>query len=320
MTMLRAVRILVFVAVVLTCIAIFIREGLWIDVRILTAIFLAQPAALAALVLMSLRTRVLAGSHVSLHGAINANALALVAAYLAPFRASDAAKPVYLRAAEGVAMPLGLAVLFFERLTDIACIAAMVGILILAGGDWAGYGTAFLTLFAIAGLGIALMALAVVGQDKIVAWTARLPWRPLRDFVADSILALRQIGEPRKIWPALIFACLTWAASYFIYLAYFWGAGIDGLDFTATLAVFLITTLGLLIAILPAGLGTFEGAMVIGLAAIGIDTAQALLLAIGLRLTTLLLPALVITDLLLRGRLEWRDLRAGAADTQREGR
>jgi uncharacterized membrane protein YbhN (UPF0104 family) len=86
-------------------------------------------------------------------------------------------------------------------------------------------------------------------------------------------------------------ACLSvaaWAIAYLIFVCFFAAAGHPDIGLLATLVIFVASTFGLIVAVAPGGLGTFEAAIVMSLVAYDVSTKEALTLAVLMRLCLVL--------------------------------
>lgn len=310
-----ALRIL-FVALLL---GLLWRSGIWreFDPSLiksnLPAVAVAMALVAASLAAVSLRLQALAGRHgsVTFGQAWTANALALGVNLVVPGRLSELLKPWYLRRASGVRFSVGLSAVVLERAFDVLFLALLAVGGVLAFGAprplaWVVVGCAVL-------VGVAMMpALARAGR----AVAARVLPGGLQVRVTPLFNGLDGVAERRRDWRVWLFSAagwgLSWAAVWaLLHLSLKGGIGAD-----QALAVFVATTAGLAVSVLPGGAGTFEGAAVLTLRSFGVQPAESLALAILLRLQQAVVPLTALAVALLHDRSLFGSIRmAAAADT-----
>ena len=265
----------------------------------------AQPVAWASIGLMAWRTRVITRGEVGIVPGLKGTAAAMVGAYLIPSRAADAVKAVYLRVAIGLPLSSGLALVLVERLGDVICL-----LLMLAASIWLGSHVVPLISGALVPLAVLLVAgtaglvFVCLFPSQLVALVRFMPSARLRRFAGDGIAALGGIGSLPSLAGGLALSLLVWIASYLIFFSYFAVALGPALGPVDVLVIFVVATLGLSVAVLPAGIGTFECAMVLALTPYGYDLASALAVSVMIRLATAISPVAITAWIILRDHLD----------------
>jgi uncharacterized protein (TIRG00374 family) len=105
------------------------------------------------------------------------------------------------------------------------------------------------------------------------------------------IEAVERVRDVRTLVAAITLSLLTWTASYLIFYVVIGLIGTIGLSPAQILLVFVAGTLGFVVTVTPGGLGTYEGAIMLALGSFGYDAADALAIALLLRIANLL-PAI----------------------------
>lgn len=260
------------------------------------------PYAFVCLALVAFNLSILSGGAVRYRHAFRAAALVTPLFLLLPSRLSELVKPLYLLSAAKLPLAKGLAVVAVERFLDVVC----VGVLIAVAAALAVPGSAgalqfsaivFASVAAVGVCGIAVL-LTVPGLiDRILSW---IPLDGLRRNAQALILAARETVSPPRLAGAFIVCVLAWASSYASFWTFLTVAGQHPLSWSAVLQVFVLSTIGLAVAVAPGGLGTFEGAVMIGLSAHGYALSEGAILAVAFRLANLVPPVVVVVVMVLR--------------------
>lgn len=280
----------------------------------LCALLIAQPLAFLTIWLPGVRLARLAGPPVTSNDAFLANAVSVAAFMIIPGRISEALKPVILRLRSALPIARGLTAVALERLLDLACLAA------LAAMAAAGAASQYAGGLRQASTVLALMLLAAVAALCLVLAKPELgrrlvdilPFVWARNTAAEMLDAVLRIRDFRTLAVASVLSLLTWAASYLIFFIIIGLLGAIDLSPAQILLVFVAGTLGFVITITPGGIGTYEGAIMLALGSFGYPAADALAIALLLRIANLLPAIPAAAWFVLRSGIALSDLAARA--------
>ncbi|MEB3235579.1 MAG: lysylphosphatidylglycerol synthase transmembrane domain-containing protein, partial [Cyanobacteriota bacterium] len=227
-------------------------------------------------------------------GAIYMGGLGLIAA---PARSGEALRGLWLQRRHGIPLRIGVAATAAERLLDLA---SALGVLAWGLGlrrQRAGLAVALLLL---AGLAWLLSHPATLGWLERALGRLRLPlgrpWRGLQRVLREALqalAALRMLLRPLPLVLGLALTTAVWLLESALLQLVLARLGASGIGLEEASVVRTATSLGGVLSLLPAGLGTSELTSV-GLALVyGANQAQALAATVVLRAVTLLLPSLV---------------------------
>jgi uncharacterized protein (TIRG00374 family) len=256
----------------------------------LSALLIAQPFAFLAIWFPGARLARLAGPPAATNDAFLANAVSVVAFMIVPGRLSEALKPVVLRLRCGLPLARGLTAVALERLLDLGCLALLA--LLAAGGAAAQYAgglrqaSIVLGLLLVAALAVLFIVLALPGLGRRLVDRVPVAW--VRSAGHEMLDAVERVRDVRTLVAAITLSLLTWAASYLIFYVVIGLIGTIGLSPAQILLVFVAGTLGFVVTVTPGGLGTYEGAIMLALGSLGYDVADALAIALLLRIANLL--------------------------------
>jgi len=262
----------------------------------LLAIVAMQPLAFFAIWIQGPRLSLLAGPPATAAAAFWANVLSSTVFMITPARISEAVKPIVLTMQTGLPLARGFAAIAVERLLDIGCLAILVGLTLGSvateySAEMRGSWVILLVLLLLGFGGISLAS----SRPKFAESLVRLvPTQRLRHAAIEVLEVLSRAGNWRQLRLPLLLSALSWAASYANWNILLAAIGGIALSPGEVLAVFVIGTLGLVVTVTPGGLGTYEGAIVVALGAFGYPFADALAIAILMRIATIL-PALPTT-------------------------
>lgn len=277
----------------------------------LGGLIVAQIPSLLSALTQARRTVLLARPRIGMAEALTANALTATFGYILPSRLADGVKPLYLARAAQLPLTRGLSVVAVERFIDICCVALLISlVLTLSTPMLAQEMRTAETLFALIAIGgiLAIFSLAVAPRF----WTgvlSKFSSGRVRRILIAQLQALRRTTRPRIMVEASFWGILTWLFSLTLFIAYFHFA-LATLTLSQVLVVFLLGTLGLVVSALPAGLGTFEAAIVLGLTAFGYGVADSISHAVMLRLSNGIVPAAITAGAIARGSFDHRRLMA----------
>lgn len=224
-------------------------------------------------------------------GAIYLAGLGLIAA---PARSGEALRGLWLQRRHGIPLRIGVAATAAERLHDLAS-----ALLVLAWG--LGLENQRLALAAV------LLALAGLAwllshpntlqrvEQAVLQLPLTRPWRGMRRVLWEglqALSALRSVMRPAPLLQALGLTTAVWLLESSLLQLVLQQLGAN-LSLQQSAVIRTATSLGGVLSLLPAGLGTSELTSV-GLAMVyGASQGQALAATVVLRAVTLLLPALV---------------------------
>ncbi len=271
----------------------------------LWAIALVQPLVVLAYFILGWRFAHLAAPPaVRLLAATRAMALSAGLNYLLPARTSEFVKALYLRRGGAHGTGALMAAVVVERLMDLCIVATLTTLVVaarMAASAWVAIGAAL-------GAACCLWLSPHIAR-AVLQVSARWSWaRPrtlLGDFV-DRIHALSRVHFDARIWAMGVAA---WAVS--------WGA--VHIAMTVTLGpnvswsesglVFVASTLGFGIPVLPGGVGTVEVAAVTAQRLLGIELESAVVVAAVMRLQQIIVPLFWSILILVREGDVWRRIR-----------
>ena len=275
------------------------------------AALIVQPINFAASLCIASRISILGGHDVRWWPAFKAVALAGTMLYLLPSRLSELVKPIYLAESCRLSFVRGLAVVGFERLSDIlvVTVAVTIGAVLLADDG----------LHGVLGIWLALSAVCIVACAVLFTWprliTAGLkvlPWPRLNVAIERLVLEASRSLEPRSFPRAVLMGLLGWSASFLMWHAFLRAGGTIPLPLETSFLVFLAGTIGLAIGVAPGGLGTYEAGIVLALNLHGYQLPEALALAVGSRVANLGFLPLVAIWVISRERIGVAGLAAKA--------
>jgi glycosyltransferase 2 family protein len=224
-------------------------------------------------------------------GAIYLAGLGLIAA---PARSGEALRGLWLQRRHGIPLRIGVAATAAERLLDLA---SALGVLAWGLGLAQQRAALALVLLALGGLAWLLSHPGTLARLErgVRQLPLSRPWRGLRRVLWEglqALAALRGLLRPGPLLLGLGLTTVVWLleTALLLQVLQHLGAGIS-LEQTAVLRT--ATSLGGVLSLLPAGLGTSELTSV-GLALVyGASQGQAVAATVVLRAMTLLLPSLV---------------------------
>lgn len=275
----------------------------------LLAIAAVQPLMVLVYVVLGWRFAELAAPPaVRLWVATRAMALSAGLNYLLPARTSEFVKALYLRrdgAHRGGAL---MAAVVIERLMDLCIVATLTTLVVaarMAASSWvaiaAAAGAALCLWLSPA---VARLTLRLLEGARFARATA-----VLGDF-AERIALLSRAHFDVRIWAA---GALAWAISWGTVHVAMCATLSAPVSWSASGLVFVASTLGFGVPLLPGGVGTVEVAAVAAQRALGIELEAAVLVAAVMRLQQLIVPLLWSALILLREGDLWRRIKQPVA-------
>lgn len=282
--------------------------GAWnIDLRLFSqyfslegviAIAVVQPLVLASMLMATKRLVILVsmpGSpQVPFFPTFKSIILSYGTSIFLPARISEFLKPAYLRDHAGVSFSAALAALFLERIADliIICVFAAVSISFLL---------VHTNKILIALTIVALLTLVFIPrlERPLVKLVEFLPWAVARHFFKSFISHASGRLQEGGIYKAMIYGVIAWLFSFanVAILVDFLGSIPIGL--AGWLAIFVASAIGGSVPALPGGFGTYEAAVVFTLKGYGYGFEEALLIALALHISQLILCVIISFFILL---------------------
>lgn len=193
--------------------------------------------------------------------------------FIIPGRAGEIVRPALLWRRAGVPFGRALGSVVLERILDVACIGAFLGVFVIVEPDLSPSSLRGLALVLCAGSAGVLLVLTLLARrhrplaDRVITALARwLPRRfrdPIAGFAGSLLDGLEAAFRARGPLPILGATVLTWLPVCLTMLA-----GLRALDIdapaTSALALVPLTALGIAVPT-PAGVGGFHAAMSWGL-------------------------------------------------------
>jgi len=303
--------LLILLALAYTC---------WFYPKVWIAIFACMVPAFLIAMIHGERINIFSGRKLGLITAAKGNALALVGAFLVPGRVTEILKPWYFYKTRHLPMPAGVSVLVVERIFDVIAVTGLSVVAIyfiaLPPSNLDSLISNLVLVVAIVLLLVLVLTLRFpILVERLIG---RLPFESVRKFIQSTFLSFRENMAYGLGYWSILLTISVWAGSVGLYWLFLQYDGGVNLDFTQSLVVFLIGTLGITITITPGGLGTFEAAVTIILQQYGYDFEAALASAIGLRLVAFFPNAIIVSYVVLyegidfvRARREAEELGAG---------
>jgi len=204
--------------------------------------------------------------------------------YILPSRLAELLKATYLREKCSVPFSAGTSAVVVERLIDILIIGIIGATSILFLPNLGSSLKYIIILLSI------IFIFFVLPRSEKIFWyiSAKLPWPKITNFLNNLHNEIKNKIKVKLLYINLGLGFTAWTLNIVAFAVFFNLAIPDGLDIQIILTVFVASAIGMAIPILPAGLGTFEAAIVLSLKAYGFDFDESLALAIALRLTLLL--------------------------------
>lgn len=253
----------------------------------LAAALAVQPIVLCCMVVMGIRHLLLVGlASVSLNVSFRAIVLSQGLNLVIPARLSELLKATYLRDHANVPLSSGLSAIVLERTVDVLIVAALGALALLSYFDRGDFAS-------IPALGFILVVSVFVlvrFPGPVLYFVRALPSVRLAGFLERTYLHFSSMAGTRAFWRALFLGGLGWGLSYINILVFLELAGSLPIGFSGALLVFVMTTFGGAIPALPGGLGTYEAAAVVALRSLGYGFDEALVLAIAMHASQLVLP------------------------------
>ena len=307
---LRAVVLLVAIALLVsnTDLSRFLAQ---LNRGMFVAALLAQPFVAASLVLLGWRLALLARRPAApLVPCVKAAALTIGLNVALPARLSELIKPVFLRDHADLPLTSGFAAVFLERLGDVVILGLLalttIGLHLGGSNPW----------LLVAATGVAVITLALLPRLEafLSSIVNRIPWRSLRRFIQQFLAHTSARVRQGDLARAYFVGLGAWALSVCAAATFLLMAGSRPIGPTGILMVFVATTIGAALPVLPAGFGAYEGAAAVALMNFGYSLEEGLAIGLGMHMSQLATPVAAALIVLALDRIGFKAL----ADELRE--
>jgi uncharacterized protein (TIRG00374 family) len=256
-----------------------------LNLKMLVAIVLLQPLAIISAYFVAKRYSVLLDSpKIDMKSAFKAIVLAGGLNVLLPARVSEVLKAAYINEKTGYPVSRAASAVILERIGDVLVLVllalASVGSLVF-----------HINAVVVSGIGLLMISILVLlaySEDLTRLIAGRLRNATVSRFLQQFLSHAAGSLKSRVFYIGHGYGVLAWVSSFLLVGAFVLLAGSIKLDAAQTLLLFTATTAGLLIPLLPGGIGTFEAAGVYVLTGLGYGFAEALMLSVGLHVCQLL--------------------------------
>lgn len=249
------------------------------------AFAMVQPLLILILALFIWRSVNLSGGRISYVNSFRANGLVYLGMWLLPARMSELIKPLYFKRSNNLSQQLGWSLVLKERVWDLvgfACLCLFILAFIL---DRALNDELILRVFMLSGAALAVF----IGFIILPRLTQRLPFSEKFGEFADTLRS----SDRKEHFIQAITTCLIWSFSALHLCIFYSNSGLPQLPIIDLMFIFMVSSLGLVITVTPAGLGTYEAALVAVLGGYDISIQDGIAFAICFRLSWMLLPSLI---------------------------
>lgn len=239
---------------------------------------------------MGLRSYLLSHRRIPYLTALKANGVTLTGLWIIPARMSEFIKPFYFKHYADYPKQKGFALTVKERVWDLFGFAIIIGLaagfLVLERELGADIQSNIMSQLSMT---VGVFCMAVIGLLILPTLTRKISLlHRFQDF-ADS---LRGDGVAYNVTQALL-ALFLWAGSALLLVIFYSHSGLPELTIAQMTMVFVISTLGLLMTLTPAGIGTHEAAVVGILSHYGVAVGDALAFAIAFRFCWMASPTII---------------------------
>lgn len=245
---------------------------------------------------MAVRMNFLTGFHCGNWVGLKAFLLSMAVNNVVPAKLGELAKAFYLRKEGGYSLSQSISMVFWERFFDLNAILAM-GLLVAFHFRLK---MAFFPLAICVGSIWTFLFLIRTWPDRGTRLINLVPVERLREFIVEVKLQLVHGVTPRYLLALGFYTALVWLL-YAIptFLTVYWVAGLK-LTMGQTLAVFILSALGMAMPSSPGAVGVFEAAIIFGLGLFKVD--KELALAIGLLIHMMQFIPTTVAGLLVLGK------------------
>lgn len=262
-------------------------SAIWqhITSQVFFGLLVSQPVIVLSYGFFALRLRIIAADRrLPFREAFTAFILPIGLNIIVPARISEFSKPVYLRSACGLPISLGLSLLVIERVFDILVLGTSA--LLLLPTSYMPQSTT---------VAIIVVCLGAAGAPWIAAFALGFLPPPDNKIKAAARTFIGTIAQVRKrgaYFSVLTLSAGGWITSMLSLHVALAVAGSRTLTVLETGILFLATLAGGALAILPAGIGTFQAAAIICLVGFGFSKEESIVLAVMLHVQALIYACL----------------------------
>ena len=252
------------------------------------ALLAIQPLIAAGFLIAGLRLWILlATPDVPYAYAVKAVLLGSGANVVLPARLAEPLRAAYLRDLAGVPLSTGISAILLERVTDVALlglsVALSVNLLFVEAG--------LLNVLLIAPAVILVLALPWL-EHPLGRLCEHIPWAPLRAFGIRFVEHTAARVREKTVYLALACGTALWCVSVAAFALFLHLAGGSPIGLGGALAVFVMAMIGGAVPALPGGFGTFEAGVILALTGLGYGFEEALVIAVTLHASELVLSVL----------------------------
>jgi uncharacterized membrane protein YbhN (UPF0104 family) len=270
------------------------------DPKMMLAAFIVQPVIVVGLILQGIRhAGLVAQPGLSYLVAIKAVTLSQGLNLFLPARLSEVLKATYLRDTAKVPFSIGLSAVLLERTVDLIIVGLLGSLCLFFFASLVS--KTLVTVFTI--LAAIIVCVALWGGKGIQAIADALPWPPIGALVERIYLHFSSTLKKQVFFRSLWLGVVIWGISYINIFVFLSVAGSLNIGVYGALLVFVCTTVGGAVPVLPGGLGTYEAAAVFALKSLGYSFEEALALAIAIHISQLILPSVLAIFIMLTERL-----------------
>jgi len=290
----HSVRKALSIALRLIILAVLVALAIWktdvsslfgyFNLRIGAYMLLLQPLAFMCAVFLAKRYSVLLQSaEVKFGTAFKAIVLSNGLNVVLPARLSEVLKATYVNEKTGHSVSEALSAVVLERIGDIIillllALACLGSVLLRVDALY----VSVLGLVIVGSLGL------LVGTEKtILGLASRLRFRMLSRFLHQFVSHAASSLRSRSFYVGQLYGMLAWTCSFVLMVVFIYLAGSIRIGLSQSLLLFTATTVGLLIPLLPGGIGTYEAAAIYVLRGYGFGFEEALVLALALHMSQL---------------------------------
>jgi len=250
----------------------------WYDMQnekanFLLAYYVSQPILILILIIFIWRSVILSREKVSYSVSMRANALVYLGMWLFPARLSELIKPFYFKKRSNLPQQQGWALVIKERVWDLFGFSCSCLIILAMMMEQFIHDNMVVSIILSCGATIFLLIVFFMLPcliEKIFFL------KKFQDF-ADALRG----GDTKEHIIQALTACILWALSAILACVFYYASGLPTLPIVDVMSIFLVSSLGLFITITPAGLGTYEAALVAALAGYGIGVQDGIAFALG---------------------------------------
>lgn len=263
---------------------------LWWDsqnasVHFLSAFLMTQPLLLGVFALIAWRSRLLSHGQISWPISVRANGLVYLGMWLVPARLSEFLKPFYFKKQTALPYADGLALTVKERVWDVVGFGSICVI-----GAFVAFDQVLFDDMIIRVSGVFVLAvLSFYGLYVLPFIIRAIPF--LKRFETFARALASDSWRDRLI--QFVLSLTLWVGSLGLMVIFYGYSGLPTLSFMQLLVLFLVASLGLAVTVTPAGVGTYEAAIIAVLANYNVPFADALAFAIGFRFSWMAVPTLL---------------------------